>query len=113
MIRDDWASPDRTVIILAVKDEEVDHEHVDGEVGEDVALVAVHQLQQLAPGLVRAGQVLQHRLTCHPFYISVPLLTRHLYEFLATPQSGANCSFEEKHNICQVPLVPIELNAFH
>ena len=113
IIWDDWASPDRTVIILAVKDEEVDHEHVDGEVGEDVALVAVHQLQQLAPGLVRAGQVLQHRLTCHPFYISVPLLTRHLYEFLATSQSGANCSFEEKHNICQVPLVPIELNAFH
>ena len=113
MIWDDWASPDRTVIILAVKDEEVDHEHVDGEVGEDVALVAVHQLQQLAPGLVRAGQVLQHRLARHPLYISVPLLTRHLYEFLATSQSGANCSFEEKHNICQAPLVTIELNAFH
>ena len=67
-------SPDGTVIILAVKEDEADHEHVDGEVGEDVALVAVHQVQQLAPGLVRARQVLQHRLACHPFNIQVPLL---------------------------------------
>ena len=71
-------SPDGTVIILAVKEDEADHEHVDGEVGEDVALVAVHQVQQLAPGLVRARQVLQHRLACHPFNIQVPLLWKHL-----------------------------------
>ena len=71
-------SPDGTVIILAVKKDEADHEHVDGEVGEDVALVAVHQVQQLAPGLVRARQVLQHRLACHPFNIQVPLLWKHL-----------------------------------
>ena len=78
-----WVSPDGAVIILTVKKDEADHEHVDGEVGEDVPLVAVHQLQQLAPGLVRARQVLQHRLTCHPFNIAVPVLIRHQCKFLA------------------------------
>ena len=78
-----WVSPDGAVIILAVKKDEADHEHVDGEVCEDVPLVAVHQVQQLAPGLVRARQVLQHRLTCHPLNIAVPVLRRHQCMFLA------------------------------
>ena len=72
---------------MTVKEDEADHEHVDGEVGEDVALVAVHQLQQLAPGLVRARQVLQHRLARHPFNILLPLLTRHLYKSLLKSSS--------------------------
>lgn len=71
-------SPDVAVNVLAVKEDEVDHEHMDREVGEYVALVAVHQLQQLVPGLVWAGQVLQHCLACHPFNTYVSLLIKHL-----------------------------------
>lgn len=44
------------------------------EIGEDLALVAAHQLNELQPGLVRARKELQHGLACHTLDVSVPRL---------------------------------------
>ena len=44
------------------------------EIGEDLALVAAHQINELQPGLVRARKELQHGLACHTLDASVPRL---------------------------------------
>ena len=44
------------------------------EIGEDLALVAAHQINELQPGLVRARKELQHGLACHTLDVSVPRL---------------------------------------
>ena len=69
-------SPHPPVLVLAVKQQEDHHDHVDAAVSEDLALVVVELPGDLGLGGVEAGEALQEQLRRNPTNIPWPILRR-------------------------------------